>query len=315
MKRWLYAGVVLIVLLVACVYFFIPSRLVVTKIVSVDCNRDGAGRVLGDTVGWIRWWPRTGTSGPDWDGDQLLFRGAGYKVARRLHRGADIVIDDGGREIPSELAIFPLNNIDSSYLQWQFTQQTSLNPLRRIGQYQAAKRIKGDMAVILDSLRSYLDDPMNVYGVAIVQASTKDSFLVETTRAVKGYPGTGTIYGIVKFLEAFAHRRGGVRTGYPMLNIDPLEGGSYRLKMAIPVDRELRDSGDVVFRKLVKGQYLESDVRGGPGAINAALGRIDNYIADHQRTVMAIPFFSLVTDRTVEPDSAKWVTRIYYPIY
>ena len=73
--------------------------------------------------------------------------------------------------------------------------------------------------------------------------------------------------------------------------------------------------GGIFSRKLVRGHYLETDVHGGSGAVNSALDRMNNYISDYGRTVMAIPFFSLMTDRSKEPDTTKWVTRIYYPIY
>jgi hypothetical protein len=302
MNRWLTAGIALMIILIASVYFFIPSRLVVTKIVLVNCNREGADRVLGDTAGWARWWPRTGS-------------GVSYRMSERLHHGAVIALDDGGRKISSELNIFPLTRVDSSYLQWQFIREAGWDPLNRINQYREAVRLKDDITIILDSLQHYLDDPKNIYGIGIIQASTKDSFLVETRRTMKQYPGTGAIYDLVGKLELFVARRGGFRTGYPMVNVDFLPDGQLTLQTAIPVSIECKDSGDVVSRKLVRGNYLETDVPGGTVAINAALSRMKEYIADNKRTTMAIPFFSLITDRTKETDSAKWVTRIYYPIY
>ena len=59
-------------------------------------------------------------------------------------------------------------------------------------------------------------------------------------------------------------------------------------RTAIPVDRHFEDEG--VSRKLVRGHYLETDVHGGSGAVNSALDRMNNYISDYGRTVMAIPF-------------------------
>ena len=315
MNRLLTAGIVLVVLAIASTYFLIPSELVVSKIAVLNCNRDGAYRILRDTGGWIKWWPREGTGGQDRDGDKLSFRGVGYRMSQLLLRGADIVCYDKGNEIPSELTIYPLGGIDSCYLQWQFTQKASWNPFKRIGQYRDAKRLKEGMGVILDSLGGYLGNRVSVYGVAITEASTKDSCLVETSSMRKDYPGTPVLYDAVHRLESFAGARGGTRTGYPMVNVDPLKDGQYHVRVAIPVDRKLADSGDIVYRKLIRGNYLESDVRGGPGAVNAALAGMNNYIRDYRRTVMAIPFFSLLTDRTKEPDSTRWLTRIYYPIY
>jgi hypothetical protein len=299
---WAAGLFLLLIASVYIVYIVIPSRLEVTKIVLLNCNRDGADRVLGDTASWFKWWPHTGS-------------GIRYKMSERLHRGTVIVIDDRGSAISSVLNIFPLTRVDSSYLQWQFIREASWNPLTRIGQYRQAVRLKVDMAVILDSFGKYLDDPINIYGLAITQASTQDSFLVETRRTMKYYPGTDAIYDLVKRLEFFVAKRGGVRTGCPMVNVDTLAAGQFMLRTAIPINKECGDSGDIVARKLIKGNYLESDVRGGPVALREALQHMKDYIADNKRTVMAIPFFSLITDRTRERDTANWVTRIYYPIY
>lgn len=301
MNRWLAGAVVLIAILIASVYWLIPSHLVVTNIVVVHCNRDAADRVLRDTADWKKWWPA------EVRGD--------YNLSKRLNHGAVISMDDGGNGIPSTLNIYPLGPLDSCYLQWQFVREAGANPVKRVGQYRQAVKLKGDMTVILDSLRNYLSDPLKVYGVAITEASTNDSFLVQTERTVTGYPGTTEIYDLVKKLNSYAIRRGGFQTGHPMINVDPKPNDQFFLRIALPVDKECKDSGDVVFRKLVRGNYLESDVRGGPGAVGDAFRRMKDYITDYKRTVMAIPFFSLITDRMRETDSTKWVTRIYYPIY
>jgi len=102
----------------------------------------------------------------------------------------------------------------------------------------------------------------------------------------------------------------------PMVNIMPLEDrpGTYRLMVAIPVSTAIGSKGDVSFMRLIPGRYLITDVNGGPATVDRALAALKDFIRDHQRTVMAIPFQSLITNRMQEPDSSKWVTRIYYPV-
>jgi hypothetical protein len=62
------------------------------------------------------------------------------------------------------------------------------------------------------------------------------------------------------------------------------------------------------------GNILSGEVIGGPQEIDAATKQFELYIHDYQRTIIAIPFQMLITDRTKEPDSTKWITRIYYPV-
>jgi len=62
------------------------------------------------------------------------------------------------------------------------------------------------------------------------------------------------------------------------------------------------------------GNILTGEVTGGQEQIEQAQKQMELYISDYQRSIIAIPFQMLITDRTKEPDSTKWVTRIYYPV-
>jgi hypothetical protein len=64
----------------------------------------------------------------------------------------------------------------------------------------------------------------------------------------------------------------------------------------------------------VAGKILIGEVRGGDATTKNAFAEMHNYVVDHQMTSPAIPFISLVTDRKQEPDSSKWISRIYYPV-
>jgi len=150
--------------------------------------------------------------------------------------------------------------------------------------------------------------------MAIQESSTKDTFLIATKSFFKGYPGTADIYGMVGKLRAYAEKVRAFETGYPMLNVTRVDS-EFQVMTALPVDRELRGGGDILYRRLVPGKFLVGDVKGGVGSVDAGFERMRQYISDHGRTVMAIPFQSLITDRSKAPDSTQWLTRLYYPVY
>jgi hypothetical protein len=290
--------------LIASPYLFIPSRLNASKIVPAGCNVDGAARVLMDTAGWVKWWPVNGVRRSD------------VRLVRPLRRAAGIAIGDQGRPVPSLLSIFPMAGADSCYLQWKFTLDAGTNPLKRIARYREAIRLKEEMGVILDAFRVYVENRTNVYGIDIRDVPTKDSLVEETSGIVDLYPGTDVIYEVVDKLKRFIADHGGVPIGDPMVNVSPVAGGHYELRVALPTNKAIPDGRGFVSRNMPPmGRFLEAEVCGGPGAIRAGMHKMENYISDYRRTKMAIPFLSLVTDRRSEPDTAKWVTRIYFPIY
>ena len=309
MNRWLSASCILLVLVIAAIYFFIPSALKNTVLVPVKCNVFGADRVLGDTGQWARWWPEN-AKGPG----GLEYDGVGYRVAKRLMRSVEISIDDKGGAMSGMLVVFAAPHIDSCYLQLQFDQRVSPNPLKRIKQYREAQHLKADLGIILDSFRTYLESMQNVYGLTMVEISTPGSLVEQTIHVVGMYPTTDTIYTEVRKLERFLEAHGNKKAGYPMVNITVLGDGRFKLRVALPTDKVIPNSGDFQSSEVPTDKFLQADVVGGDGAVRAAFGSMNNYLSDYGRTIMAIPFASLITDRRLEPDSAKWVTRIYWPL-
>src|ERR1700755_1501609 len=56
MKKWMFVSVLIV--LIACVYIFIPSRLIISKIIKGNTSVNAAHRYLLDTSQWHKWWPR-----------------------------------------------------------------------------------------------------------------------------------------------------------------------------------------------------------------------------------------------------------------
>ncbi len=55
-------------------------------------------------------------------------------------------------------------------------------------------------------------------------------------------------------------------------------------------------------------------MKGGRSVSDSAMKKMELFASDHRLFNIALPFLSLITDRTKEKDSSKWVTKIYYPV-
>ena len=333
MNRWLLSGFILIVLLLAALYLFIPSEIEVSKVVPVKCNVEAAARVLADTDRWNVWWPGGGPDRSQGVGEADRGQGGGgperspdghpvwvygqekYAVSQRLWRSAAVEIDADGRGTPSVLALFPHAGIDSCLVQWSFTRHAGWNPIRRWKEYWAARTIFTDMGSVLGGLRNYLENDRLLYGLEIRKSRVPDTLVAETARKERAYPSTAVVYSAVQQLEQFVKGYGGKVVGYPMMNVT--EDSGYLLRVALPVDREAAPRDGILFHKLPgrMALFLEADIHGGEWSVRQAVRQMDYYISDHQKTVMAIPFLSLVTDRRAEPDTSKWVTRLDVPFF
>jgi hypothetical protein len=303
MKKGLLVAGIILVLGLAAIYLLVPSRLNVVVVLPVKCNVDAADRSLRDTGNRAKWW------GDAQNGEIRC------KVTGLFRRMVDVSIDGGGMSIQSRLNVYPKVRIDSCLLQWELGLSCDLNPIRRIERYRQAKILGGDMEGILSRVRSRLEDQRLVYGMLISEGNTLDSMLVSTVRIFDRYPSDSTVYVLVEKLRRFVIKNGGHETGFPMLNVTNQLGGTFKVEVGLPTGKEMKDDGDIRWRRLIRVVFLEADVRGGDATVREAERQMANYISDYQRTVMAIPYQSLITERMKEPDTTKWVTRLYVPVF
>jgi len=85
---------------------------------------------------------------------------------------------------------------------------------------------------------------------------------------------------------------------------------------AIATDIKLKDNNEFASKMLLRGgNLLEGEINGGQATIRKAFYEYENYIKDYEKTAPAIPYELIITDRTKERDTAKWITRLCYPVF
>jgi hypothetical protein len=315
MKKWLTGILILIVLSLASLYIFIPDVIHIRRSVIVNATEPGLKRVLITEPGWGKWWPGAGT-GPD--GKTVP---AGYTYKHTVYTITDITFQSlvirirrGSLAADASLTLIP-GKMDSTEVSWLAAVPTSYNPVKRLRACWQAKQWKKDAGNLLDTMRSFFSRPVNLYGFDIRKELVTDSILVSTYATCKGYPGTAFIYGLIDQLKTYIASRAANETGWPMLNIHTVDSLSYLARVAIPVNKKLESKGNISYKWMLGGgNILMTEVKGGPEMIKKAFQQMENYVNDYQRVAPAIPFLSLVTDRRGEPDTARWITRIYYPV-
>ncbi len=311
--------IVLVLLLAAAwggIYFFIPATLTVSNIATLPCSKDGASRTLQQKETWKRLWPGNTrlTLGagltPDYS---FIYQNDTFRITRVLQNALSIAVSGAQPTIQTTLLTIPVTP-DSLLLQWSYTTATGTNPVARIQQYRQAVETKKTIALVLNRVKEFLSKNENIYGITISQTSTADTFLVSTDKIINAYPSTNEIYSLVNKLQAYAASSNAAQTGNPMMNITQLTAQQYKLMVAIPTDKLLRENGDITYKRMVPGRFLTTTVTGGTGAVNNAYNQLQQYFQDYQRTSMAIPFQYLITDRTKERDTSRWITKLYFPV-
>jgi effector-binding domain-containing protein len=220
----------------------------------------------------------------------------------------------GSKNSVSTELIFLPHEDDSTVLTWNGLEEANSNPFSRMSNFSWIKNINNDLHFLLSKIQSFYSNEDNVYGLHIQKDFVADSNFIFTSTTSANYPATDIIYKMIDRLRNYVSKNGAKETGYPMLNILK-EGDAYVVKVALPIDERLADSGDIKYRWMLKGgNILVAEVKGGPHQIEKAFNEMADYVEDHGRVAPAIPFQSLITDRRQEPDTNKWVTKIYWPV-
>lgn len=311
MKKWVLVVCLGVLALVLCSYLVIPGRLSVHQSLSAPVNFRSLQRGLSVDTQWVRWWPGEKT---DTRSHRFHYNGYTYTLTDRKLTTQVFTISKGKFATEAALNFIPVGP-DTVAFNWVIDQPVPLTPAKRLQAYFVGKQLNKDLRVVLEKMSAFYSNPDNIYGVAIKKALVVDSVLVSTFGRSKGYPSTELIYGLIDQLKAYTASQGARETGYPMLNVSTEDSATFLTKVALPVDRRLKGSGNIAFRWMLGGgNILITEVKGGPASIKGALEQLEHYISDYQRVAPAIPFQSLVTDRRKVPDTTQWVTRIFYQV-
>jgi hypothetical protein len=312
MKKILIAAFVILLVVLAGIYLFIPNKIILSRQLTVAANREALFRNLGASSNWNNWWP----SEKMVTGENATFslNGIQYQPLEQKVLSLPVMITSGEFRCAAEITCIAMGS-DSTIIEMSGSMITSYNPLKRINAFFAAKKIKQETTALLQHIKNHYSSTLSLYQYDIQKRSVTDSTLLTNIKEIKGIPTTATIYSLVDELRAYIKQQDAHETGNPMLNIFTKDSISYLLKVAIPVDKKLPSSGTMSYRWMLGGgNILITEVKGGPEVIRDAYDKIQLYITDNHRIAPAIPFESLVTDRRQEPDSTKWITRIYYPV-
>lgn len=301
-------ALVLIALFIAG-YFLIPGSNQFILSTTVNCTDEGALRTIQNKEKWQQWWPEEKA-----DKELYSFKNDQYRINKIMLDGFDATIFHNSDSVKSYLQVLP-DGIDSSEFQLSCTYVYSSNPFTRYVQYFRLKQMQRNMSEWLTALKPFFEKEENIYGMKIEMQKVKDSSLVSIKNSFTHYPTTEEIYSMVSFLKEYIVKKKGVENNSPMLNVFKAGAESYEAMVAIPTKWDIPMEGNFKLKKMVLGNILVGEIKGGVQTVMEAEKQLSFYVNDHQKMSPAISFQSLVTNRLQEPDTSKWITKLYYPVF
>ncbi len=312
MKQTFAVIILLLLVILGCVYLFVPSNQNCIVSIKSKATIGGIQRMVSSKSKRAIWLPKEGKQLSD---TAYLLDGCSFKFASDYLMNNVVTVQYKNFKASSILLAANYSSEIETVLNFNF--QYAKNPISKINGYFVTKHIKSVAQKLLDSLNKFVSNNENIYGVAMKNIILKDSTLIAIKENTTSYPTISEIYKSIEMLRAYANIHHAKETNPPMLNIFKISESSYEYMVALPINKWLDNSGSILGKRMLAGGNIlvSGDIKGGFKTVDNFLKEIENFKTDDNRISPAIPFQSLVTDRSKESDTSKWITKLYYPVF
>jgi effector-binding domain-containing protein len=309
-KKYLYIVLTIAAMLAIC--SFIPIQSNVTESIQFSTNSDALFRQLLRDSSWINWWPGK----VEFINQKQTFANENFLYSNEniLSNSFTLKTTSSYLNTVSFLQIIPeASNIVTVRLSASI--DLPINPISRLAILFKSVALRASFKSILVSLSSYFTSTKHLYDVDIKETTVAFEYVTTQSKEFNKYPSVSEIYIMIEHLRNYIKKNQAEEKGYPMLYVNSFGGKQFFVQVAIPINIQLSPSEGIKSKRLLKGgQILSTEIIGGRSKIRNAIKQIEFYIQDNQHSTVAIPFEYLITNRSQEPDSSKWVTCIYYPV-
>jgi len=313
MKKLLYVLLGVSLILLACTYLFIPDEIVISETEQVESSERIVAKYFKGEDQILQWWPGEKKRTAPVEG-LLRYGNNCYHFLNPKFNSLDITIETENSELNSTVSWIPYSK-NLIRLTWKASLYAGKNPVKRFLRFQQAREIKAEITHILKRYLTFIVNSRNVYGYDFKIQTVADTVLATTKFISAAYPENSRIYQEINKVKAYLDRQSVKASKSPMLNISRDAQGQYETTLALPVTKRFESSDNILMRRMVAGNILVAEVKGGPRTVSNGFSQMETFMKDYKLSSPAIYFESLITDRSLEADTAKWITKIYYPIY
>ena len=289
----------ILVLSVVAIYLLVPKLLIIKGTQAVNQSAPSVIRGMMQTDKWWEWMPK-----------ETTLNLTGTMVATIQ---TELILDEV--KVPVEFSIIDDTSANAIIGFETSMEQTNWSPIARVQNYLFAKKIQGQLDLILAAAGNYYNTVKGVYGFDIQETNVQDSSLIALDQVLMDTPTLVQIYDMITQLEQHIIAQNGKIKNDPMVNITRINEGEVFTQVAIPIEKDIQVKSPFTLKKMVLGRLLSVSVIGDAATVNNGLIAIKQYLVDKQRTSPAIPYVIYNTNRIKELDAQKWKSTINYPVF
>ena len=289
----------IVVLSLVAIFLLVPKLLIIKGTQAVSQSAPSVIRGMMQTNKWSEWLPKE---------TQL-------KVASSMVATIQTELTLDKINIPVEFSIIDDTSTNAIIGFETSMENNNWSPIARVQNYLFAKKIQGQLDLILSAAGNYYNTVKGVYGFDIQETNVQDSSLIALDQVLMDTPSLVQLYEMIAKLEQHIIAQNGKIKNDPMVNITRINKDEVYTQVAIPIEKDIEVKPPFTLKKMILGKLLSVDVIGDASTVNSALVATKQYLGDKQRTSPAIPFVIYNTNRMKELDAQKWKSTINYPVF
>ncbi|NDA61558.1 MAG: AraC family transcriptional regulator [Chitinophagia bacterium] len=313
MKRFILIFTSIIIISLGAIYIFIPSRITITSAAIAAAPDVAIERVLMEEAHWPAWWKYCELS--KFGSPNLSQPPFTLTLKEKFYKSLQFDINAPNQPtVSSRLTLVPLRK-DSTGFEWSCQLEAGNNPIQRLLNYGKAREIKSLLDSCLQPCVRFFSNTENVYGIQIERTKLPDTLFVTAKKQFGTKPSQQDIYNLIKQIEGYIKTQGSKPSGSSIYNISQLTENQFQLMAGVPISLRIKENKPFEIKYMVPGSFLVTEVVGGEYSVQHSARQLKQYFQDYKKTSMAMSFTMLVTDRSLQPDSSRWITRLYEPVY
>jgi hypothetical protein len=309
MKKILWTVPAIIMIAIGSIYVFIPSTITISNVRYVTAYHETVLKFLTNTNKLENWLQTVAIK----KGNTFNYKGYNYTIDRALTNIVELNISSDKVNLKSNIISLHIY-LDSSAMQWSTELNAGNNPVSRMMTYAEAKKLKESMSGLMNEMKKFLDNPVNMYGINVKETQVRDSVVLTTRFKTSVYPTTEEIYKQIDILKSYAMQQAAI-TNAPMLYINKVGENNYEAMVGLPINKVISQTNEIRIKRMpYGGNMFVTEIKGGNYSIDNGIKKLAEYFNDSKRVTPAIPYQLMITDRLKEADTTRWITRLYYPI-
>jgi hypothetical protein len=281
------------------VYLLVPKLISIKGSQLVHQSAPSVIRGMMQTAKWSEWMPK-----------ETTLNVTGTMVATIQ---TELTLD--AIKIPVEFSIIDDTSANAIIGFETSMENTNWSPIARVQNYLFAKKIQGQLDLILSAAGNYYNTVKGVYGFDIQETRVQDSSLIALDQVLMDTPTLVQVYDMIAQIEQYIAAQNVKVKNDPMVNITRINENEVFTQVAIPIEKDIQVKPPFSLKKMVLGKLLSVSVTGDAATVYNALLATKQYLGDKQRTSPAIPYVIYNTNRIKEPDAQKWKSTINYPVF